>query len=882
MKGLDKKNIQDIFALTPMQAGMLFHYLKNPDSDLYIEQLSLEITGEIDIRHFQNAWKFVSETNEMLRAVFHWENVEKPFQIILKTHELKVIFSDISDKEDWERELRLESLKFNHRKEISDLRDVPFRVMLCKVEKARYEMIISNHHILYDGWSNGIILREFFNAYHDLVEGKQPEIPIKTKFKEFTRWYQNRDEDKEKEFWGDYLKEFNTQTGLSIKQRRKIKDNPCPQKYCARFATDVFDQLKAFVNMHKITLASVLYSVWGLLLQGYNDSADVIFGTTVSGRSAKIQGIEDIVGLFINTIPLRIQGIPNEKTRDFLVRINKTLQIREPYEATPLVNIKEYSEIDGEGELFDSIVVIENYPLDTKIMEENNGLTVESYSTVEMPHYDLTLGITINGDLELSFIYDEETLADDAIIRLSQHFQGMIKDIITNPDREISAVEIISEEERSQVLYEFNHPLTGYPGDKTIHEWFAEQAEKTPDRVALIGNINPKSEIQNSKQEGTRGLAPLIPISITYRRLNQQSDQLAWLLIEEGVKPDSIVGMMVERSIDMIIGIMGILKAGGAYLPIDADYPDERIDFMLRDSNVGVLVTTQKAQVKVKAEVKGRFIDCQVSPTNLAYIIYTSGSTGKPKGVAVNHYSVIAYIYAFYQEFKITSQDTVMQQSSCSFDAFVEEVYPILLRGGRLAIPGKHEILDIGLLSGFIVRHHVNIISCSPLLLNELNKYEPSRLIGVHTFISGGDELHAQYISNLLKIGMVYNTYGPTETTVCAAYYRCPSNRDNRGPGIPIGKPIRNYNVLILDRNNKLLPIQIAGELCIMGAGLARGYLNNPELTAQKFQTNIAHELHELHETNNEKFLRGGPGAPRRGEPKKAKCFAPYAVRHAP
>jgi iturin family lipopeptide synthetase B len=488
MEKLDKKNIEDIFSLTPMQEGMLFHYLKSPQSELYFEQLSLEISGKIDVERFEKAWNFIIETNEMLRTVFRWEKIENPIQIILKEHKIQPGYYDLSlsGKVFDEKKKRLEEIKVREREEKFDLREVPFRITLCNGQEDKYDMIISNFHILYDGWSNGIILKEFFKAYDDLSKGKKLVKPVKTKFKEFVKLVRNQDLKRQETYWRGYLKGFETLTEISI-NHRKGKENTSRGKYRIRCGKEMKDKLEDFVRKHKITLASFLYVAWGLLLQKYNNSDDVIFGTTVSGRSAKLQGIEEMVGLFINTLPLRIQTNSNEKTGDLLNRIDKALKMREEYSTTSLVNIKEYSEINNKEELFDNIVIIENYPLANRLILEESKLTIDSYSMVEMTHYDLTVGIFINDDIEVNFTYNKEIFEKDNLVRLFHQLKLILQDIIKNPGKEIPEIEIISEKERNQILYEFNDTEAEYPKDKTIHELFEEQAEKNSDKIAVLG-----------------------------------------------------------------------------------------------------------------------------------------------------------------------------------------------------------------------------------------------------------------------------------------------------------------------------------------------------------------------------------------------------------
>ena len=344
LKKTGRKYIEDIIALTPMQEGMLFHYLKNPESNLYFEQLCLDISGTVDIEIFKKAWNFVIEENEMLRVLFQWEKLKNPVQIFLKEHKIQSEYYDFSDRVIREGKKCLEELKINDRAKKFDLREVPFRVTLCKIQEDKYVMIISNHHILYDGWSNGIILREFFNAYTDFVDLKEPEKPAKTKFKEFVKWIQDQDTEKEEKFWRNYLKGFDTQRDLSIKKRGKGKEPPETKNVQISFTKDIKSELERFVKRDKLTLASLLYSVWGILLQKYNNTDDVVFGTTVSGRSAKVQGIEEMVGLFINTLPLRVQSNPGEKIEDLLYKIDNALQQREEHEAASLIKAVQWAE----------------------------------------------------------------------------------------------------------------------------------------------------------------------------------------------------------------------------------------------------------------------------------------------------------------------------------------------------------------------------------------------------------------------------------------------------------------------------------------------------------------------------------------------------------
>jgi amino acid adenylation domain-containing protein len=467
----------------------------------------------------------------------------------------------------------------------------------------------------------------------------------------------------------------------------------------------------------------------------------------------------------------------------------------------------------------------------------------------------------------LCWEYNRDIYHDTIVQQFGSHFINFLTHVPEDLEGSIEEVDILSEGDRQTLLHSFNETELKYDRamgrydrnkTRTIHELFEAQAARTPDPTAVIG----------------------MAAAVTYRELNEKCNRLARKLREKGVKPWTIVALMLEPSLEMVIGMLAVLKSGGAYLPIDPGYPAKRQQYMLRDSCASLLLVhrhwVEQEQNKevlrdFTVETGHRLIIIDEDslypgessnpgmvnrPGDPAYINYTSGTTGNPRGVVVSHGNVTAYLDSFFNEFVIGPGDTVLQQASYSFDVIVEELYPVLLRGGKLAIPGDEEMADIDLLVEFMVDRDVTFITCSPIMLSELNKrllpYKDR--LHIHTFISGGDVLRKGYIDNLLEIGNVYNTYGPTETTVCATYYRCAAVKGIPA-SIPIGKPILNSRVYIVEARSGLVPIGAAGELCISGEGVSMGYLNQPELTKEKFRI-----PNKKQNTFNEKFLRGSRG----------------------
>ncbi|MFC2146041.1 amino acid adenylation domain-containing protein [Acidobacteriota bacterium] len=851
MEKLDKKNIRDILALTPMQEGMLFYYMKNPDSDIYFEQLSLSISGEIDIRSVEKAWNFVIETNEMLRAVFRWEKVESPIQIILKEHKIGLKYYDFPGGGSGEKKKWLKEIKVKDRKKKFDLHEVPFRVTLCRLEEDEYQMIISNHHILYDGWSNGIILKEFFNAFDHFSTGKELVKPVKTKYKEFIKWIHQRDAEGQEKFWKNYLKGFDTQTELSV-GRKKGKDIPFTGSFKISFSRDLTGKIEDFVKNQKITLAAFLYSAWGILLQKYCNSGDVIFGTTVSGRSAPIKGIEDMVGLFINTIPLRVKTGTGEKLKDLLCKINSILRLRETHESTPLVDIKGNSELKNSKEIFNSIVVLENYPLDSHLKQQGRDkqLSINSFSMFEITNYDLTVTLSIYDDIEVNFIYKKKLFDKETIVRLSNHFTHILHLVCfeNGVEKETHKFDILSEAEKIELLFDFNNTKEKYPKEKTIHKLFEEQVVKTPDNTALIFKDK----------------------ELTYRELNKKANQLESILIEKGVTYGALVLLLVDRSIELMLGILAVLKSGGIYLPADIDYPGNRLRYMIEDSHPQLVLT--QSHLLGKAEFNGTVIAIDViymdavkavgttsevenDPKNPAYIIYTSGSTGKPKGVLVEHSSVVNLAFSQKDQFDINERDRILQFSTICFDASVEQIFIALLSGAALVLIDKDTLLDTNQFEAFIASRSITHLHAVPSFLDNMRLEDTYNLKRI---ISGGDVCPVSLAKKWNKYCDFYNEYGPTETTV-TSIEKLVEDVDESLPRLPIGRPINNTLVYLFDQWLKPVPLGVVGELYIGGEGVARGYLNRPELTAEKFDQDLL-DCQDYHDEKKQKFLRGGSG----------------------
>ncbi len=906
-KQLNKKNIEDIVALTPLQEGMLFHYLQNPGSPLYLEQLSLDISGPMDKGFFEAAWQEVARRNGALRTLFRWDKMEKPVQIVLKPSTKEsagstvgsggpkiryVSFSPIGEDSERAGDKWVENIKAADREERFDLTASPFRVTLCEVTENRHQMIISNHHILLDGWSTGILLKEFFGTYAALVEGRHTQGQAKQPFKEFVKWIRTQDPAAAETFWRNYLEGLEQPTELRVKRGNRGQDG-VRTSHAVTLERDLTAGLEALARTLTITTASLLYGAWGLLLQRYGNSGDVVLGTTVSGRSAKVRGIEEMVGLFINTLPLRVNCGRDERVSTVLASVEKALRRREEFETSSLADIGDWSPLDGGESLFDTLVVLENYPLEDMLKKRMGTLTLESYDMVEMPHYDLTLGIRVGDCIAIDYIYDAAALERDTLGALAGHFRCMLENILANPEQGVGEIEILSTGEKQRLLVDFNADFNAdfnvgfnlgldvgvdagvdvaanlqaagpggqraYVNNKTLCGLFEEQVEKRPDGIALIGEWC----------DGPGG-AQRDAVFLTYRQLRDNSEQLRRFLVGEGIGKGDKVGLLAGRTIEMIVGMLGILAAGCAYVPLNPKAPASRSRYMLEECGVDVLVTVPELEdLAGKIAGNGRVVllgaeghegetphlslkeGCFTEPLSpwddagdadaLAYVIFTSGSTGKPKGVPICHGNLSPLLHWGYGHLGLHHGHRVAQNLSYYFDWSAWEIFITLTSGSGLVMVSEEILLNPEGQADFMETYDINVLHATPTQYGYLANLGRRQKSLEYLFL-GAEKLTLDLVRRSMDTVpadcRIFNMYGPTEATIIAAVLEIDrENLESYGglSSVPIGKPAGNTALLVLDWEKRLCPVNVEGELYIAGDGLARGYLNNPELTCEKF-----------------------------------------------
>ncbi|MDQ1350459.1 MAG: Non-ribosomal peptide synthetase [Acidobacteriota bacterium] len=831
--------VEDIYTLSPMQEGMLFHALIDEHSSSYFEQTSYRLRMELDIDVFKRSLNKLLSRHDILRTVFVFKGVDRLIQVVLKQREIDFYYENIGhiEGEDAKKIFIKEFKTRDRRKGFNLNHDALMRVSVLKVGNGEYEVIWSFHHILMDGWCIGILNKEFFEIYNGMIEGRKVELPAIRPYRDYIRWLEQRDRDTARMYWKEYLAYYEENSGVPRLLSSKNKGTDYRDEHLELLLEiEETDRLKRIGERRGVTLNVIMQVIWGILLGRYNGKEDVVFGSVVSGRPPEIEGIESMVGLFINTVPVRVRYGGDMEFGDLLEKFQQSSLNCEPHHYYPLADIQAESSL--KQNLIDHIYIFENYPISEQFEafevlgtggRKNGaapGFRVSNVDVWEQTNYDFNVVLGAADRLMIRFDYNGNIFEREFITKIGTYIIQIVRQVIENEDKKINEIEIMMDEEKQQILYGFNDTRVDYPIDKTIHQLFEEQASRTPDYISLVG-----ADLRVS------------PVSLSYRELNEQSGGVAGLLIEKGVLADTIVGIMTERSVEMIIGIMGILKSGGAYLPIDPDYPQERIDYILKDSGAKFLINEMFFRGS-RGAILQKSSPCDV---NLAYIIYTSGSTGKPKGVVIEHRSVINFIKGITDIIPFTVNDRILSLTTISFDIFGLETLVPLVSGSVVAMGGREEQLNPEAAGIAIERENISIFQVTPSRLHTIISLPVAAVsLKILKFLLvGGEAFPGPMLEKVRTLihGKIFNMYGPTETTIWSTV------RDVSGgvaETLNIGKPIANTVIYILGGSLHMIPIGAPGELYIGGDGLSRGYLNRPELTAERFDRDGG---------KNEKFL---------------------------
>jgi amino acid adenylation domain-containing protein len=799
-----RKNIENIYPLSPMQQGMLFHTLLAPQAGVYVPQVCLNLQGQLDIGAMQTAWQSVIANHAVLRSAFYWEQRDRPFQIVFRQVEFPWQFLDWQDTPSHEQKTKLEEFLLNDRQQGFDLKQPPLmRLTLIKLSDIQYTLIWTQHHLILDGWSSALVIQEVFQRL------QSPLKVFNTRpYGDYIAWLQQQDKGAEAAYWQKQLQGFNTPTSFPS---QLSSSQIIPKR--ERLSIKV-DALQTWARLHQLTLNTVIQGAFALLLSRYCNTTDVIFGATSSGRSA-IPGIESMVGLFINTLPVRVKVAPQANVIEWLQKLQAQQAEALQYEYTSLLEIQEWSELPRGTSLFDSILVFENYPVDASAVKDSQ-LCIANIESIEWTNFPITMLVSVGNNLSLEVKYDSSRFTSETITRLLEHFCILLEGIVKSP--QLQNISMLTQQE-IELISKWNQTQASYP-EACIHHQFESQVECTPDNIAVVFGEQ----------------------QLTYRELNQRANQLAHYLQSVGVKTETPVTICMERSIEMVVGILAILKAGGAYVPLDPDYPAQRLEY---------IITETQAPVVLNASFNFSHIEQQptsnpatsVNLDNAMYIIYTSGSTGNPKGVINTHRGLSNRLFWMQQQYNIQSSERILQKTPFSFDVSVWEFFLPLLNGACLVMakPGGHQ--DPNYLIEIIEREQITTLHFVPAMLGVfLENLKGNSCQSIKRVICSGEALSLSLQNRFFEsLGAeLHNLYGPTEAAIDVTYWQCQPDSSV----VPIGRPINNIQLYILDDQMQPVPIGVPGELYIGGVGVARGYWNRPDLTAQRFIPNPVETLH--------------------------------------
>ena len=818
------------------QQRLWFLHRLEPDSPAYNMPAAFRLSGTLDIGALAQSFQTIGQRHETLRTTFSFVDGE-PRQIVAPAPPAMTV-RDLRNLDGWERETEVRRRLEEESGFCFDLEKGPLlRISLLRIDEAEAVLIINMHHIVSDGWSMPIFFREIaacYEAFSRKAPLDLPELPIQ--YADYAIWQreslQGTPFEAQLSFWKDQLSGA-PELQLPTDRPRSTATSGRGEKHSMTLPADTAARLKSLGRQEGVTPFMTLLAAFNTLLFRLTGQDDISVGTPIAGRTRP--ETEALIGFLVNTLVLRTDLSGEPTFRDLLARVRKVALDAYEHQDLPFERLVQEFNPDrllGQTPLFQTMFTFRG---PSESMLSLPGITVAQIETnLERAKFDLSALVAEKGDeLAVTFNFNSDLFDGATIRRWLKYFQSLCASIAANPDQRLHRLVMLSDAELRQLLVDWNNSSRDYPRDACIHRIFEAQARATPAAVAV------------SSEDG----------EMTYAELNQRANRLARHLRKVGIGGDRLIGICTDRTPEMVVGLLAILKSGGAYVPLDPGYPRERLAFMLEDMRAAVLITEEgflnrlpelaarvvcldRDHLEIAGQ-SGEDLDGDGSADDLAYIIYTSGSTGNPKGVAVPHRAVNRLVlHTDYVD--ITTADVIAQVSNISFDAATFEIWGALLNGARLCVISTNTLLAPQELSRAIERHGLTTIFLTTALFNQFVQQIPAALGRLHNLLFGGEAVDAGSVGELLEKGRpkrLLHVYGPTETTTFASWYRVEGVSKN-ATIVPIGRPIANTEIYILDPHMNPVPAGVVGEIHIGGDGLARGYWNRPDLTGERFIAN--------------------------------------------
>ncbi|NSL90991.1 amino acid adenylation domain-containing protein [Chitinophaga sp. Mgbs1] len=836
--------LEDVYPLSPLQKGLYYHWLNDPGSQAYFSQISCTVKGNLQLPLLEESYRQLTARHAILRAFFTHTVGEEPLQVIRSNQPPVFAYADVSH----DPALSLLDYRAADREKGFNLQTgAQIRLTVLKTGADQHEFIWSHHHILMDGWCLRILMKEFTELYTGLLRQRPAQLGRVYPYANYIKWLSRQDKAASLDYWRAYLSAFSQPTGIPA-TGLPDKGRMAGRKSQLRIEGTLRQGIRQLCHQLQVTENIFFQAVWSILLGWYNNTTDVLFGAVVSGRPPQLEGVEQMIGLFINTIPVRV----NLSDAPSFTALMKALQL-DFIRGTAHHHV-ELAEIQAAAQtgraLFDHIIVFENYP-DQEPAQPSDAAATAPTDTVaftaleafEQTSYDCWMSVIPGAALTVKIHYNTLLYKEEQITQLLEHLQRLMTAVVEQPDIAPEKTEILSPEEKLQLLFTFNDTQAAFSDHTTLTALFETQVRSAPETTALV-------------YEDT---------SLSFGALNTAANRLAHCLLQQyNIRREEVVGIRLQRSPDMIIAILGILKAGGAYLPLDPSYPQSRVDYIVNNSNCRLVIDD--------TWLDGYRVDTTVYPehnpdaggtaADLLYVIYTSGSTGNPKGCMIEHRGVINRLEWMWRKYHFSAEEVILQKTNFTFDVSVPEIFMPLCLGAKMVLCPADDVASPPRLAALIARHAVTCVHFVPSMLNEFIPFLTDntlhrQLASVRHVMVSGEALSPQTAARWYEqmTAPLHNLYGPTEASIEVTCY-------DVAPGdatVLIGKPIANTGIYILDQWNRLMPAGVPGEICIGGVGLARGYMNAPELTAQKFVPHPCQAGQRIYRTGDAgRWLPGG------------------------
>ena len=828
--------IEDLYPLTPMQQGILFQHLYAPEANDYFLQMVWRIHRELNPELFRKAWQEVAANHPSLRTAFIWGGLEEPLQVVRRQVSFEVAEHDWRRLSSIEQENRLRAFLEADQQRRFDFSQAPLmRAALLRTSPSSYYLVLSYSHLLVDGWTLADLLKDVLTVYQLLLAGHPAELEERRPYRDYVAWLGQQDSSAAEAFWREELRGFDAPTPLPLDGSASHREeNGVKQEHQILLSVEATAELQALARRYQLTLNTVLQGAWALLLSRYSGFDDVVFGATLSARPSDLKGADSMVGLFLNTLPVRIQVPENVSVASWLQMIQAHQAAARQYDYSHLVQVQGWSDVRRGLPLFESVMVFENHILHLA-RKQSDSLDLEYAFTVDQTHYPLTLFVVPRKELELQFSYSTGRFDQTTIAHVAQHLLQVLDEVIAHPLGPLSSLSLLSPSDLC-LLSLFNQTSAPLPDLLSLPQLFLSQVGRSPLATALISDDQ----------------------LLSYAELNAAANQLARHLRQLGVGSESVVGVCLPRSIQMVVALLAVLKAGAAYLPLDAEYPPERLRLMMTDSGARVVVTEARLRQRVESSVgeavvvsvdeeaaeisghSGEELAVEVRGENLAYVIYTSGSTGVPKGVGGTHRAALNRFNWMWQTYPFDADEVCCLKTSLNFVDSIWEIFGPLLKGIKSVIIPDHILKDPRAFVRALDRYRVTRIILVPSLLRALLE-SCEDLLGQLSmpkiWTVSGEALPIEMVQTFYKTlpgSTLLNLYGSSEVAADVTWHEVQASGEEAAR-VSIGCPISNTQIYLLDQHLRLVPPGLPGEIYVGGASLARGYLGQPGPTAERF-----------------------------------------------